>query len=294
MKREGARIWLSSGDFAASFDQIQGTLTSFAWRGRPLLERGPRPDFWRAMTDNDIGAWKAVSGAAENRSDLNWLAWREAGPAWKARRFEVERVSPATVRVTAGGPLPNGGMVTLVYTVQASGEIEVETYYEPGAGSLPFQPRAGTELVVSPGLDRLRWFGRGPVETHWDRQFEPLGIYESTVAGEWVDYSRPQENGNKTGVRWVELRDASGFGLRITGEKPLSVAARHVSKEDMEAAAYSFMLPRRPQVYLNVDHQQMGVGGTDSWSPNALPLERYRIPGGQAWRFSYRMAPVER
>ncbi|MCL4841996.1 MAG: DUF4981 domain-containing protein [Bryobacteraceae bacterium] len=292
VKREGTRIWLSSGDFAASFDQIQGTLTSYTWRGRPLLERGPRPDFWRAMTDNDIGAWKAVAGAAEKRPELDRLGWREAGPAWKAQRFEVRRGGSATVFITTSGPLPNGGTVTFVYCVHASGEIEVETYYEPGAGSLPFQPRAGTELVVSPGLDRLRWFGRGPVETHWDRQFEPLGIYESTVAGEWVDYSRPQENGNKTGVRWLELRDASGFGLRITGEKPLSVAARHVSKEDMEAAAYSFMLPRRPQVYLNVDHQQMGVGGTDSWSPNALPLEKYRIRGGQGWSFRYRMAPL--
>ncbi|MCL4793850.1 MAG: DUF4981 domain-containing protein [Bryobacteraceae bacterium] len=293
MQREGARLWLSSEHFAASFDQVQGTLVSYAWGGQPMLERGPRPDFWRAMTDNDIGGWKAMAGAAAKQPELNWLTWREAGPAWKAMRFEAQRVSPATVRVVAAGPLPNGGSVTFTYTIHASGEIAVETSYEPGTGLLPFMPRAGTELVVAPGFDRLRWFGRGPVETHWDRQFEPLGVYESTVAQEWVDYSRPQENGNKTEVRWIELTNAAGQGLRITGEAPLSVAARHVSKEDMESAAYSFMLPRRPQVFLNVDRQQMGVGGVDSWSVNALPLEKYRIPGGEAWRFSYRIVPVQ-
>lgn len=294
MQREGARLWLSGEEFSMSFDQVRGTITSYAWRGRNLVERGPRPDFWRAMTDNDIGAWKALAGAAAKRPELNWLSWREAGPAWKAAEFRAERVNPAVVRVLAAGPLPAGGRVSFTYTVQASGLVEVDVAYEPGTGAAPFMPRAGTELILSPGLDHLRWFGRGPAETYWDRQFEPLGVYRSTVAREWVDYSRPQENGNKTEVRWLELTSATGAGLRIEGRAPLSVSARHVSKEDMESAAYSFMLPRRPQVFVNIDHQQMGVGGIDSWSPNALPLEKYRIPGNQPWRFGYRFQGVAR
>lgn len=294
MQREGARLWLSGETFALSFDQVQGTISSYSWRGRNLLERGPRPDFWRAMTDNDRGAWKAIAGAAAKRPELNWLAWREAGPAWKAAEFRAERVSPAVVRVLAAGALPTGGRVSFTYTVQSSGLVEVDVAYEPGAGAAPFMPRAGTELILSPGLDRIRWFGRGPAETHWDRQFEPLGVYDSTVVREWVDYSRPQENGNKTEVRWLELTDADGAGLRIEGRAPLSVSARHVSKDDMESAAYSFMLPKRPQVFVNVDHQQMGVGGIDSWSPNALPLEKYRIPGNQPWRFGYRFQGISR
>lgn len=292
MKREGARLWLSSDHFAASFDQVQGTLVSYAWRGRNLIERGPRPDFWRAMTDNDIGAWKAIAVAATQRPELNWLAWREQGPGWKAIEFRAERVSPAVVRVLAAGPLANGGRIAFTYTVESTGRVDVDVEYTPAAGVLPFMPRAGSELILSPGLDHIRWFGRGPLETHWDRQFEPLGVYESTVAREWVDYSRPQENGNKTDVRWMELAAPGGFGLRITGKSPLSMAARHVSQQDMESAAYSFMLPRKPQVHVNVDLRQMGVGGIDSWSPNALPLEKYRIPGGEPWRFGYRIEGI--
>lgn len=294
MKQEGARVWLSGESFAASFDRVQGTLVSYAWRGRKLLERGPRPDFWRAMTDNDIGAWKALGGAAASRPELDWLRWREQGPAWKATEFRAERVSPAVVRLLASGTLPNGGKVSFTYTVESNGRIGVEADYQPGAGPLPFMPRAGTDLILPAGLNHIRWFGRGPVETQWDRQFEPLGIYASTVEREWVDYSRPQENGNKTDVRWVELTGADGIGLRVTGSAPLSVAARNVASEDMESAAYSFMLPRRGQVFLNIDHRQMGAGGVDSWSPNALPLPKYRIPGTQAWRYSYRIEPVDR
>ena len=75
-------------------------------------------------------------------------------------------------------------------------------------------PRFGLELVASPGLERLSWYGRGPAETYSDRAFERVGVYTSTVGREWVEYARPQENGNKTDVRWVELTNEQGIGLQ--------------------------------------------------------------------------------
>ena len=78
-------------------------------------------------------------------------------------------------------------------------------------------PRVGMELVVSPGLEKMAWYGRGPAATYVDRQFERVGVYSSTVTDEWVDYSRPQENGNKTDVRWVALTNDAGVGLLAEG-----------------------------------------------------------------------------
>jgi beta-galactosidase len=153
-------------------------------------------------------------------------------------------------------------------------------------------PRFGTELVVAPGLENLSWYGRGPKETLVDRNFERVGVYRSTVDKEWVEYMRPQENGNKADVRWVRLTNAAGVGIQATGTAPLNVTARHYTKTDMERAGYTFQMKRHPETYLNLDGVQMGAGGIDSWSPNAYPMLPYRIPSGEARSFSYTLKGV--
>jgi beta-galactosidase len=153
-------------------------------------------------------------------------------------------------------------------------------------------PRFGMELVVSPGFDAIEWYGRGPLETYSDRQFERIGVYRSTVGAEWVEYSRPQENGNKTDVRWVKLSNGKGLGLMAIGDPTLSVGASHVTKDDLEGADYSFKLPRRAEIYLNLDMAQMGVGGIDSWSRNAYPLPAYRIDSTQPLRYRFTLRPL--
>jgi len=154
-------------------------------------------------------------------------------------------------------------------------------------------PRFGTELVVAAGLENLSWYGRGPVETHIDRQFERIGRFSTTVTKNWVEYSKPQENGNKTDVRWVALTNAQGIGLLAVGDAPLGVSARHYTKEDMERAGYTFMMEPKPQTFLNLDFKQMGAGGIDSWSYNALPMNAYRIPSDKPYSFRYRLTPID-
>jgi beta-galactosidase len=195
------------------------------------------------------------------------------------------------VTVEANLPLV-GAAYTLKHEVHGSGEIVVTGSYRPGAGKAAMMPRFGMELVVSPGLERISWYGRGPAETYVDRAFERVGVYSSTIDREWVDYSRPQENGNKTEVRWVSLTNDAGLGLMAEGMPLLSVGAHHVTKDDMEQADYSFELPRRPETYLNLDLAQMGVGGIDSWSLDAYPMEGYRIRSDQPLSYSYRLRPT--
>ena len=155
-------------------------------------------------------------------------------------------------------------------------------------------PRFGTELVVAPGLENITWYGRGPKETMIDREFERVGVYSSTVDKEWVDYMRPQENGNKTDVRWVKLTNAEGVG--IDGRRR-AVPERHGAalheRPRWRTPAYTFQMRRHPETYLNLDWKEMGAGGIDSWSPNAYPMAPYRIDGNQAYSYRYRLTPVD-
>jgi beta-galactosidase len=295
MQDAGQLIRFRGQDFALIFDKLQGTIGSYTYKGVKLLERGPLPDFWRAMTDNDIGAWKSVVNQARQDPALDLSRWREAGPSRRIRSVEATRTSAGTARVTVRADLPAvAGSYTLTFDIDGAGRVLVEAAYVPGDAPLPMMPRFGTELVVSAGLEQITWFGRGPEETYIDRAFERVGRYSSTVAGQWVEYSRPQEHGNKVDVRWMTLTNADGIGLMARGLPLLSVRASHAPKADVERAAYTFQIPRRPETFLNLDLRQMGVGGVNSWSEQAWPLAPYRIPANEAYRFSYSLAPVEK
>lgn len=291
----GERLQIRGGDFTAVFDKVNGALMAYSYKGTKLLDRGPVPDFWRAQTDNDIGAWKSVRGMAAQNPAMRIQSWRMAARPFSAaiRRQRVEQVSAGVVRITVEAALSGvDGDVTITQTFYGNGEVIVETSYKPGPGAKPMMPRFGSELVLAPGLEGMKWYGRGPAETYIDRNYERIGLFESSVDKEWTDYSRPQESGNKTDVRWVEFRNAQGYGLRAFSDIPLGVGAAHWTKDDLEAAEYSFQLPRRPEIYVNLDWKQMGVGGIDSWSLNAYPRASYRIPADRAYSYRYKLSPL--
>jgi len=291
--KDGADEAAFSGPaFSVRFDKQNGVLEQYRYKGVTLLERGPRPDFWRAPTNNDRGAWKTFARNAATNKAVNIELWREAGPRWEIKSVDVKNVNDSSATVVVEAALPVvGATYTMTYTIFGTGEIQVESAYKPGTEKVAMMPRFGNELVVAPGLENLSWYGRGPHETMIDRAFERIGIYGTTVDKDWVEYMRPQENGNKTEVRWVRLTNAAGVGLMATGTD-LNVTARHYAKDDLEHAAYTFQMKRHPETYLNLDLKEMGAGGIDSWSPNAYPMTPYRIPSDQEYRYSYRLSPV--
>ena len=173
-------VRFSGADWAMTFDKVAGTILSYDYKGVRLIERGPKPDFWRAATDNDIGGWKAAMGRVVQEPDLNLMMWRAASATWTITGLSVERVSPSTARLTLNADLPaaGGASIRMIYTVHGTGDIVVDTSYTPGqAKDIAILPRFGTELVVAPGLDTIAWYGRGPRETYIDRQFERVGVY---------------------------------------------------------------------------------------------------------------------
>jgi beta-galactosidase len=288
---EGLRMWEHSGviyagdkDFRVAIDAAHGRINGYYYRGDTLLLAGPQPHFTRAKTDND-------RGAHQSDADMGWDFWGKAG-SWRADSVS-RRAEGGAVIIEAQGPLPGSdARVSLQYRISAGGAVAVTMTFVPGEQPLPaFLPRFGTQLVLAPQLTQLQWYGRGPLPTYADRAEQPVGVYRSTVAAEYYPYSEPQENGYKIDTRWLELTDAMGQGLRISGDPLVSFGVSRVPTEALEAAHYDFQLRPRPEGYLNVDLEQMGVGGYNSWSSGALPQEAFRIRP-KAMTLRYQLTPV--
>ena len=274
---------LSGKDFRLTFSKTDGVISSLKYRDVELIADGPRPDFWRAPIDNDRG----------NGMPDRCAVWRNAGKNWQVEKVEVERQSPQTVAIRVSGKLPDvEASYQVTYRVFGSGDVLIDAAYQAGEKSLPEMPRFGMQMTLPGGFENLAWYGRGPQESHFDRKDGyPVGVYRGTVDEQFVDYSRPQENGNKTDVRWVALTDGDGVGLMAVGEPLLSVAARHFTHADLETAAHTHELTRRETIALNLDHQQMGVGGDNSWG--ARPHREFLLTE-KSYRYQYRLRPISR
>ena len=291
---ESGQVLFAGHDFTMTFDTNLGQITNYAYKSVQLLYRGPRPDFWRAMTDNDRGGLQSLSYRPSGDLSPDYTVWRGQGAAWETEEGVIERIDETSARITVRGKLAGvGSAYEMNYTVYGNGSVTVECSYTPGEKQIPMMPRFGTELILSPGLENITWYGRGPAPTYVDRNYERVGVYRSTVEKEWNEYSKPQENSNKADVRWVALTNDRGTGLLAVGSPLLSVSALHYSEQEIDEADYSFKLKRHAQVYLNLDLKQMGVGGVDSWTERAFPLPEYRINSNQAYSYRYRLIPVD-
>lgn len=289
IREEGERLALSAATAEYVFDRRSGELISCKVGGQELLKAGPRPDFWRVPTNNDRGAglgWDSSANPKKKLGPLNF--WREAAASWQVESVEVDRSNPRSVVVAVKGTIAAvGAAYSITYTIDGQGEMVVECRLDAST-PLPELPRFGTEWQLAEKFGHLEWFGRGPWPTYADRKFEPIGRYRSTVKNNFIDYHRPQENGNKVDLYWFAVMDKNAKGLAFVGEE-LSCNAQPWSKIAMGQTDYSWKLPRTDRVYINVDLAQMGVGGENSWG--ALPREIYRL-NDDAYRFSYRVVPI--
>jgi beta-galactosidase len=242
-----------------------------------LLAAPPTLSLWRAPTDNDrfggiVGRW---TSRGLDRLDR--------------RLVSIERVADATVVVSAY-TTGTGVVVRHEQTLRglARGGVRVdEVAIVPD--ELADLPRVGTVLAVIPGLDRVEWFGTGPHETYPDRRRSGLvGRWRSTVDELYTPYIRPQENGGRADVRWLELRDAGGRGLRLTPDRPRQVSASRFRAEDLAAATHAGELQPRAETIVHIDAAHRGLG-TASCGPDTLP--EYLVGPG-TYRWSWTLSPT--
>jgi len=257
---------VSGEDFTVVVGKASGALEAFELGSRELVTGPLVPNFWRVPLDNDIGF------LLMNDMPGRLAVWKTAGPERSVTSVRAEKLAPQAIRIVAEATLPAADSTYITtYTVYGSGDVVVEGRFTPG-GELPELPRFGMQMAVPASLATMTWFGRGPHETYWDRKTgAAVGRYAGKVEELIHDYVRPQENGNRTDVRWVTLTDPAGTGLLAVGAPHLSVAAWPYTMEDLEAATHIHELPRRDSITLNLDHKQMGVGGDDGWGARPHP-----------------------
>ena len=292
-------LGVQGAGFSLMFSSAQGNLVSYRYGGRELIEELPQPSFWRAPTDNDYGCHAPADTAQWKLASLyrrcTQIAWSTDdapltvidGYFGKAGTGE-RRAARVTVRFTYALATKPAAHCTVTYTVDAAGAVDVALDYEPTDG-MPAMPDFAMIFTLAADYDRIRYYGYGPKENYADRhRGARLGIYESTAAEEVEPYLRPQETGNHCGVRWIELRDRSGHGLRLTGAAPMEASALPYGPHELENARHAYDLPRSAHTYLRASAGMCGVGGDDSWGapvlteythPNAARHLRFTMQG---------------
>jgi beta-galactosidase/evolved beta-galactosidase subunit alpha len=281
------RITITAPEYELVFCKGSGILRQWQVHGRPLLERGPVPNFWRAPTDND-GGKRGVGVLRE---------WYDHG--LHALQHHVESVALTaaedgapcvTVKTRVAGPVVKVGIACeQVYTVLPDGSLSLLFRGAPWGEWKTIWPRIGLQLRLPASLARVRWYGRGPGESYVDsRSGQRLGCWTASVDELFTPYIFPQENGNRTETRRVTVVDAFGAGILATAEQPFDFSAHWYDTTDLEKAAHGYDLAKRDFVTLNLDLAQTGLG-SNSCGPRALP--HYELQP-RAFACAFRLAPV--
>ncbi|WP_308797694.1 glycoside hydrolase family 2 TIM barrel-domain containing protein [Agromyces silvae] len=273
--------------FSAVFSRLHGGLQSYRHgsgpeSGRQLLTSIPMPSFWHAPTENEVG-WGAPF------EDGQWLlASRYARVADPVRDITFESDDLAvTVSYTYQLPTEREASCVVSYRVDGRGRVEVTQTVHRSDGMADL-PEFGMQLTTQPELDTLRWYGDGPDECYVDRRDGArVGVYQRDVATALTPYLRPQEAGNRTGVRWAEVVDRNGRGLRFECDGGMEFSALPWTPHEIENARHHTELPPVYQTVVRPALMRRGVGGDDSWGARTHPQYRLPATGSLTFRFSF-------
>ena len=265
VKFEAAGTALTIGKWSGWIDYIDVN-------GEPMLvdRKSVTPEFWRAPTDNDYGAW---------------LQQRFA--AWKHPQMKLTKMEVKDNGAVATFDMPDvKAVLTMTYSLNENGEIIVrEQLTADTASKAKHMFRYGMQLQMPQQYNTVKYYGRGPVENYSDRHSsEFLGVYENKVADEYFPYIRPQESGNHTDIRWFRVQDANGKGFEFYSNAPMEVSALNYLIEDLDdgpirdraVGHHSGDLVERPLTQVHIQQKQMGMGCINSWG--AWPLPDYQVP----------------
>ena len=274
-----------------AFDGKTGLMKQYVANGIPMLGEGGtlKPNFWRAVTDNDMGAWL----------QQKLKVWRN--PVMNLTSLAVDKKSKnkSQVTVVARYDMPEvAATLTLTYEIHTGGAMCVTQgiTFSDSYQELPEMLRFGMVMELPYVMEFSRFYGRGPIENYADRRYsQRLGIYQQTADEQFYPYIRPQETGTKGDIRWWTQTDGNGNGIKVTADKPFYASALHyditmLDEGDEKHQRHPCDLFRSMYTVLTLDGEHCGVGGIDSWG--ARPLEQYRLPAIDR-TCSFTITPVE-
>ena len=267
-------------DFSILFSIAEGGLISFVKGGKEYITRTPRTSFWRALTDNDRG----------NKHGFDRSLWLGASLYQKHIDYSIEEQSDiVTITFTNLLPLPGEVKHFISYSVDAFGSITVEATY-PGYDNLPTIPAYGMDFKLFSEYKNVKFYGYGPDENYIDRNSgSRLGIFETTALKNKSPYLFPQETGNRCGVRWLEVTNDIGTGLKFEAiDKPFEMSVLPNSVYELENATHQEELPIPHYTWVRILAAQMGVGGDDSWG---APVHReYLLPSNRPLSVKFKIS----
>jgi beta-galactosidase len=277
IKQTETDIKIEAEDFNARILKVNGGgLVSYIYKGKQQIFQPLLPHFKRPLTDNDRRGWKP------NRKMKQWYEYelKPAGTSIAQSRGDV-------VVKTIFKLINDSAQVSVDYTFSVSGVIKVDYVLSVKPG-LPNIPKVGMQMGIENSCREIEYFGLGPLENYIDRRYGfDAGVYKQDIYAFMEPYVVPQENGNRTDIRWMYLGNPkSDKGFLVVADSLLSMSAWPYTEENIQNAKHTNKLKEAGFITLNIDLIQMGVGGNDSWSDVAAPLEQYQVRA-QNYRYSF-------
>ena len=271
-------IAVTTPNLTFKLDRTTGLISEYAYNGKSMLGEGGtlKPNFWRAPTDNDMGAGL----------QKKFKVWKN--PQMNLKNIDVKKDKKAnTVTIVTSFDMPEvQGQMDITYLVFANtGAVKVTEDFKATEGAkVSDMFRFGMLLQMPYSMEKSTYYGRGPIENYSDRKdCMRIAIYNDEADNQYFPYIRPQESGTKSDIRWWKQTDATGLGLQVKSCAPFYASALHFDTEELDDGdekeqRHSFDLKKSKFTNLFLDAAHMGVGGENSWG--AWPLEKYRVHYG--------------
>lgn len=281
-------VAVTTPNLTFKIDRSTGLISEYAYNGKSLLGEGGtlKPNFWRAPTDNDMGAGL----------QKKFKAWKN--PQMNLKNIEVKKDKKTnSVTILTSFDMPEvQGQMDITYVVFANtGAVKVTEDFKATEGAkVSDMFRFGMLMQMPYTMEKSNYYGRGPIENYSDRKdCMRIGVYTDEADNQYFPYIRPQESGTKSDIRWWKQTDATGLGLQVKSCTPFYASAIHFDTEELDDGddkeqRHSFDLKKSKFTNLFLDSAHMGVGGENSWG--AWPLEKYRVHYGNK-TFTFTLIP---
>jgi beta-galactosidase len=282
-----ANLDIYSGvNFEVGISKQNGALVSYKWKGKQLVFAPLLPRFTRPLTDNDKRGWKP------NKKLKQWYQNDLKFVSSSAGKFDATSGTDLMVSSTYS-LIHDSAQVVVKYSIANTGTVKVKYELKVKSG-LPNIPKVGMQMGILRGYDNIYWYGKGPMENYTDKRYGfDAAIYNLHVNDFMEHYAVPQENGNRTDVRWMFFSNTKNQqGLVFVADSLLSMSASPYTDENVQLAKHTNKLKDAGYLNVNIDLIQMGVGGNDSWSNVAAPLQQYQIPA-KNYNYSFYLLPFE-
>ena len=276
IENSDVNLGVKGDNFHFIFSKAQGKLVSIKYGNKEFVNVPPVPNFWRAPVDNDKG----------NMMAQRYAQWKLASLYAIPTNMEIKEESKKiTIIYTYDLNTTPKAYAKITYTVNSLGKISVKVSYD-GIENISMMPAFGLTMKIPAEYENLTWYGNGPDENYSDRKHGArLGIFSNKVVDNVSPYSKPQECGNKTDVRWFTVSDSTGNGLKISAKSTVEFSALPYTSHELENASHHYDLPNIHNTVLTINKVQMGVGGDDSWG--APTHSEYLIPSDKPLEFEF-------